>query len=327
MNTLYLKADPEHPDPEIMDQAASFLAAGELVAFPTETVYGLGARADIEAAVERIFAAKERPPENPLIIHVNGWAMARSYLADYPPEVEKLVEAFWPGPLTIVARAARHVPAAVRAGGPNVGVRMPSHPVALALIEHAGVGVAAPSANLSGRPSPTSPTHVRQDLDGRIAVILDGGTTGFGIESTVLDVTEKPFRVLRSGAISLEQLDAVLPRFFSTEILRQPPQYQPQAVVYVFDHPKLLLPVLDEAVQTGKRIGVAFFSDFTLPVPAALEIRCSGLEDYAARLFEILRAADEQNLDQLFLEIPEPTGLGRAIADRVLKAAAGQRLG
>ena len=201
MRTLFLKAD----EPGVR-RGAEVIRAGGLVAFPTETVYGLGADALSDSAVARIFEAKERPRGNPLIVHLAGAAALESVAARVPPRARDAAARFWPGPLTLVLPRAGTVPLITTGGLETVAVRVPSHPVARALIEASGRPIAAPSANRSGRPSPTRAEHVREDLDGRIELILDGGPTPVGVESTVLDMTTEPPMLLRPGGVTLEQL-------------------------------------------------------------------------------------------------------------------------
>jgi L-threonylcarbamoyladenylate synthase len=198
--------------PEALRRAASLIRSGRLVAFPTETVYGLGARADDAEAVRGIFAAKRRPAQNPLIVHVADIAAARGLAASWPPLAEELALAFWPGPLTlVVARRMDKVPDEVAASGPTVAMRLPAHPVARALLEASGLPIAAPSANPSGAVSPTTAAHVLKSLDGRIDMILDGGPTGVGIESTIVDLSQPVPVLRRRGAIALETLLAYTP--------------------------------------------------------------------------------------------------------------------
>jgi len=206
-----LVLDPAAPDARGIAEAAALLRAGGLVAFPTETVYGLGANALDAAAVARIFAAKGRPADDPIIVHVAERHDLEAVAANVPLVAQALADAFWPGPLTLVVPRGRAIPPIVTAGGDTVGVRMPAHPVALALIAAAGVPVAAPSANPFGRTSPTLAAHVAADLGDRIDLILDGGPCAVGIESTVVDCTAEPPVVLRPGGIALEALRAVVP--------------------------------------------------------------------------------------------------------------------
>ena len=210
MTRLVLPVDPTTPDPEAIDAAARRIRAGELVAFPTETVYGLGAHALDPQAVRKIFAAKGRPATNPVIVHVADAAAARALSSAWPPVADALAKRFWPGPLTLVVPALDTIPADVRAGLPSVGLRVPAHPVALALLRAAGVPIAAPSANRSNQLSPTTASHVRDGLGDAAGLILDAGPSDVGIESTVLDLTGPTPRILRPGGIGREQLEAVL---------------------------------------------------------------------------------------------------------------------
>ncbi|HMF19354.1 MAG TPA: L-threonylcarbamoyladenylate synthase, partial [Gemmataceae bacterium] len=210
MQTQVLLVDSDHPDSDAIARAAEILRNGGLVAFPTETVYGLGANALDPAAVARIFQAKGRPPQNPLIVHVAKLETTANLAADWPEKATELAERFWPGPLTLVVRKRACVPDAVTAGGDTVALRVPSHPVALALLKAANIPIAAPSANRSTLLSPTRAEHVLHGLEGRIDLLLDAGPTPGGLESTVLDVTTNPPRLLRPGLISPAELGAVI---------------------------------------------------------------------------------------------------------------------
>src|SRR5581483_10612849 len=210
VETEVVRVHPQKPDETAMTRAAEALRGGGLVAFPTETVYGLGANALDAEAVARIFAAKGRPANNPLIVHVPDVAAARELVTDWPETAERLAERFWPGPLTLALPRRETIPDIVTAGGPTVAVRVPAHPVALALFRAAGVPVAAPSANRSGYLSPTRAEHVLAGLDGRIEMVLDAGPVPGGIESTVLDLTGDPPRLLRPGLVSPAELEAVI---------------------------------------------------------------------------------------------------------------------
>ncbi len=208
--TGYLRVNPVNPDPEAITAAAAVIRSGGTVAFPTETVYGLGANGLDPAAVEGIFVAKGRPRRNPLILHVASTEQARRLVTAWPAVAELLAARFWPGPLTLILPRAPVAPDVVTAGLPGVALRMPSHPVALALIDRSGVPIAAPSANLSGRPSPTLAAHVLADLDGKIDLVLDGGPTDVGVESTILDLTGEQPVLLRPGGVTREDLEQVL---------------------------------------------------------------------------------------------------------------------
>jgi len=205
-----LKVNPQTPEPEVIAQAVEALKQGKLVIFPTETVYGLGADGLNSAAVRRVYEVKGRPFTRPLPLLIEDLAAARRLGRTWPEAAERLGRTFWPGPLTIVVPAASHLPAALTAGGDTVGLRCPDHPVPLALLSGLGKPLAAPSANLSGHPSPTTAAQAARDLAPQVAVVLDGGTTNLGLASTVVDVTHRPFRLLREGSISREQLMQVL---------------------------------------------------------------------------------------------------------------------
>lgn len=210
--TSYLKVDPECPEPAVMARAAAVIGSGGTVAFPTETVYGLGANGLDPAAVERIYEAKGRPQRNPLILHVASTGQARLLVTAWPVEASRLAARFWPGPLTLILPRSAVVPDIVTAGLPSVALRMPQHRVALELIRCSGVPIAAPSANLSGSPSPTLAAHVLADLDGKIDLVLDCGSTTVGVESTILDLTGADAVLLRPGGVTWEELEQVLGR-------------------------------------------------------------------------------------------------------------------
>src|SRR5690349_641067 len=226
--TIVLATPPDSIPPEAIALAANLLRAGEVVAFPTETVYGLGADATSEAALQRIFVAKERPLSDPLIVHLADASHLAEVARAIPPEAERLAERFWPGPLTLVLRRLARIPALVAAGGDTVGVRIPAHPVAQALLRAADLPIAAPSANRFMHTSPTTAAHVLADLDGRIACILDGGPTTVGVESTVVDLTTNPPRLLRPGGVTLQALRAILPDILALAIAEDVPPKTPQ---------------------------------------------------------------------------------------------------
>jgi len=319
--------------------------AGGLVAFPTETVYGLGGNALSAAAVKKIFAAKERPAWDPVIVHVSSLEMLRGITRELPPDFEKLARAFLPGPLTLLVERNAAVPDEVTAGRPLVAVRMPSHPVARALIEAAGVPIAAPSANRFGRPSPTSAEHVRQDLGGRIDAILDGGETNVGVESTVLDTTQRPAMILRPGGVSREALEAVLGQVAlyvaPAGAPEQPPESQPSPGLGIRHYaPEALLELvpgtpaeLSKAVRRatveGRHTGVMLPRgwDNMLPQRTPAAVTCfewgpwGDWEALAQRLYRGLRWLDEQEVETIICPLPTTEGMGLALRDRLLKAA------
>lgn len=319
-------------------RAAELLLAGGTVAFPTETVYGLGANALDAAAVGRIFAAKERPSWDPVIVHVCDRAMV-GLIAEISPlmqeKVEALITAFWPGPLTLLLPRTSAVPDAVTAGRPLVGVRMPRHELALELIREAGVPVAAPSANRFGRTSPTTAAHVLEDLDGRIDAVLDGGATSVGLESTVLDVGAG--LIYRPGGVSKEALEAVLGRvevFRPAAVMRDPESlpspgvgirhYAPRArLVLASGAVEELVSAIEEVSRDGAKVGVMLPDGWDVS-KATLIYKWGSWSDgetLARRLFAGLRKLDEAGASVIVCPVPEMGGIGEAIRDRLKKAA------
>lgn len=352
--------DAAHPDTDeaaaALGQAAAILRVGGLVALPTETVYGLGANALDEAAVARIFAAKERPAWDPVIVHIAGPAsadnpMLRTLVGAIPEAAEKLIEAFWPGPLTLLLPRSAAVPDVVTAGRRLVGIRMPSHPVAARLIQVAGVPIAAPSANRFGHTSPTTAQHVLDDLDGRIDAILDAGPAEHGVESTVLDPTQSPIVVYRPGAVTLEQIRAVAgpAELFKTEKPLAPADasaavdalpspgvgirhYAPRARLYLVEGSAAELPqrlAQAAASHPGERLGLLVPEEFAVtPELASLDAarfpwgRWSDPASLAAGVYAGLRALDDAGCTVLLCPLPPADGLGAALRDRLRKAAA-----
>lgn len=309
-----------------ISEAARILTAGGLVAFPTETVYGLGARADQAGAVERIFEAKARPPDNPLIVHVASEGEVLRVAHQIPDHARVLMETFWPGPLTLVLPARDDLPRTVSAGLDTVGVRMPDHPLARALLSEAGVPVAAPSANRSGRPSPTSWEAVRDDLDGRIEAILQGTPARVGLESTVVDCTGATPVVLRPGGISLESLQQVVAGTTSMSqgdeaSRRSPgtrhPHYRPEAVV------RWVGPFTGSE-PASRGIGQAGYIGIHPPPPGyALVCRVPGQQAYATELFHFFRSCETAGLAEVHCERFTPEGIGHALQDRIDRATGG----
>ncbi len=313
--TTILTASPE--------EAAAYVRAGELSAFPTETVYGLGADALRPDAVQKIFAAKGRPSDNPLIVHVAAGEQVERLCASVPASARTLMDRFWPGPLTVILQKSEAVPAVVTAGLSTVGLRWPRHPRARAFLEACETPVAAPSANRSGRPSPTTWQAVQQDLDGRIACILKGGRTEAGVESTVVDCTTTPPTVLRPGAISVEalreEIGDVIAENGETDAAPRSPgtrhrHYAPRASVVLVSTP-------EEATPTSRAAYIG------LAVPDAgqefARVRAvSSLDEYAAELFHFFREADRDDVDTIYAQTVSDDGLGRALNDRLRRAAA-----
>jgi tRNA threonylcarbamoyl adenosine modification protein (Sua5/YciO/YrdC/YwlC family) len=255
MNTEIIQVDSQHPDEAAMKRAGALIAAGELVAFPTETVYGLGGDALDPDASRKIYAAKGRPSDNPLIVHIAEIKDLERVAQTVPEEARRLAEAFWPGPLTIIVQKSDRVPYATTGGMDTVAVRMPNHPVALALIRESGCLIAAPSANTSGRPSPTEAAHVAEDLTGKIPMILDGGPVGIGIESTIIDLTEEQPMVLRPGYITPQMLSEVIGRevIIDPGILALDDTKRPKAPGMKYKH---YAPKADMVIVEGDEISV-----------------------------------------------------------------------
>ena len=304
------------------DQAAAFIRQGYVVAFPTETVYGLGADALDEHAVRKIFVAKGRPSDNPLIIHLARLEQLPEVVREVPDAAARLIEHFFPGPITVILPRHARVPDVVTAGLDTVGVRVPAHPVAHAFLEACGRPVAAPSANLSGRPSPTTWEAAFADLKGRIPCLLQGDPSPVGLESTVVDCTGRAPLVLRAGAVTLEALQEVVPE---TTIARPHPHllarspgmrhrhYAPAAQVLLAASPTDAVPAPD-----------AGYIGLDLPPGAerfGLSVRCRDVEDYARELFHFFRRCDTAGLARIYCQHVPHTGLGLALMDRIERAA------
>lgn len=343
--TEVVRVDPVHPDPHRIALAAACLRRGGLVAFPTETVYGLGVHALDRDAVLRLFDAKGRPANDPLIVHVSSIEAAFPLVVEIPTDAVRLAARFWPGPLTMILRRRSSVPSEVSAGLDTVAIRVPAHPVAQALLRAADVPVAAPSANLFSRPSPTKASHVVDDLGGRIDMVLDGGDTSVGVESTVVDLTTDPPVVLRPGAISLESLQAVLPSV-TTRVTRTAGEdapmispgmlskhYAPRAPVTLYRGPAARVRTAVRqaaavALARGQRVGVlATTADSAaiegLPVVVATLGDEGEAADVASRLYAALRELDAAGVDLvLACDVRRDDGLWRAIGDRLSRAAA-----
>jgi L-threonylcarbamoyladenylate synthase len=348
--------DPLHPDPNVVAAAADRLRAGGLVAFPTETVYGLGAHALDRSAVRRVFEAKGRPSSDPLIVHVASLAQVRDLTADIPETARILAARFWPGPLTLVLKRSAAVPDEVTAGLDTVAVRVPAHPVARALIEAAGVPIAAPSANLFSRPSPTRASHVLHDLDGRIDAVVDAGATQVGVESTVVDLAHGTPAILRPGVITIEMLREFLPDVTiaasaagvadagmpSPGLLEK--HYSPRATLTLYEGATALAKLIRDAAiaaQAGQRIGLLLASDDPggpdgpplddrdrVALERAYTEYVGSSRDLAAvasRLYASLRALDALGLDAIYARgFGGDDGLAVAIEDRLRRAAAGR---
>lgn len=302
--------------------AAQFILQGEVVAFPTETVYGLGANIFDEAAIQKIFTAKGRPADNPLIAHIGNVSQLELLAKEIPSAAAKLIDGFFPGPLTLVLPKRDDVPLIATAGLETIGVRMPLHLLALQFIRTCGMPLVAPSANLSGRPSPTTWQAVKADLDGRISCILQGDQTEVGLESTVVDCTGLTPVVLRAGAITLEQLREVIPETQAptTYTTAQPKSpglkyrhYSPQARVMIVAQPK-----------EARTLNTSAYIGLDVPAPEMIfkqQRICQSVEDYARALFLFFRECDEAGVEIIYCQAVEETGLGLALMDRLRRAA------
>ena len=331
------------PTDAALSEAAELLRRGEVVGFPTETVYGLGANALDEDAVRRIFAAKGRPADNPLIVHISALEQVFPLIdGELPERARRLADAFWPGPLTMLLRRSARVPGCVTAGLDTVGIRMPSHPVARRLIEAAARPIAAPSANRSGRPSPTTAAHVFEDMDGRIPLILDGGPCEVGVESTVLDVTGDVPRILRPGGVTAEQIarvagavevdGAVLRPLAEGEKPRSPGMkyrhYAPQGALTIVrgDMRRVAEEICaryDAAEEEGRRALILALEGRRSLYGERRALSLGRDEaEMAARLFSALREADALGAEALFAEAVPAEGVGLAVMNRLGRAAA-----
>ncbi|MER8062026.1 MULTISPECIES: L-threonylcarbamoyladenylate synthase [unclassified Streptomyces] len=312
-----------------IEQAAGVLRAGGLVALPTETVYGLGADAEDPAAVARIFQVKGRPPTHPLIVHIGHADLLDEWVEDVPAAARLLAEHLWPGPLTLVLRRGRRVPLEATGGLDTVAVRVPDHPVALALLDAFGGGVTAPSANRFGSVSPTTTDHVRAELGDAVDFVLEGGPCAVGVESTIVDVTGDTPSILRPGGVTREELEAVVGRPLdvpSSSRVRVPGQhpshYAPRARVVLVE-PEKVLAEAELAQESGHRVGVFLPSSSAgavVKVHAMVPVPRSAAA-YARELYGFLRGFDEQGCDLIFASLPAEEGLGLAIANRLRRAA------
>ncbi len=334
MKTQLTQIDKHNPAPALVEQAGKLLASGALVAIPTETVYGLAANALDEQAVSGIFVAKGRPQDNPLIVHIADIGELAALVQSIPPKAMALAQAFWPGPLTMILRRAEQVPRIVSAGLDTVAVRMPSHPVALAVIRAAGVPLAAPSANRSGSPSPTTAAHVMHDLGGVIPLVVDGGACQVGVESTVVSLVSQTPVILRPGAVTKEQLErvvgavtvdsGVLHRVDDSVKASSPgmkyKHYAPRAKVIMVEADS------DAYCNYVNSKPDAFALCFEEDIPK-LEINYvnyGAQEDASAQarmLFFSLRELDRLGADTVYARAPKKTGVGLAVYNRLLRAA------
>lgn len=342
MKTIMQTLNANQVDSTIMEEAGKIIRAGGLVAFPTETVYGLGGDALNPESSKKIYAAKGRPSDNPLIVHISKWESMALICTDIPKEAELLAKTFWPGPLTMIVNKSDSVPYETTGGLDTVAIRMPDHAVALAFIEAAGGYIAAPSANTSGKPSPTLARHVRDDMNGRIEMILDGGEVGIGVESTIVDITGGTPTILRPGYITKEMLLRVLDEVDSDVTLmrcdtNQAPKapgmkyrhYAPKgALTLVEGEPDEVVNVVNqkiaEAKERGEKTGILCTDETFAQMKADVVKSAGSREDeheIARRLYRILREFDEEGVTVIYSESFSREGFGQAVMNRLLKAA------
>jgi len=353
MKTRVIDVDRERPDPAAIEEAAQLLRDGKLVVFPTETVYGLGAHALDPIAVQKIFDAKERPANDPLIVHLAHIGQVNQCAAGMPAGARKLALSFWAGPLTLILQKKPEVPDLVTAGLPSVALRVPSHRVARALMEMAGIPIAAPSANRFSKPSPTTAAHVIDDLDGRVDLILDGGPTDIGLESTIVDFTADPPVLRRPGGITFEQVRSLVPEVIVQSGQRgaEEPQsapgqmtrhYAPKAELTLYEGPsdavvRRVAADLRSATAAGDRVGIlAPEEDLSALAPDIAARATSGrietipygsrndLERSARELYASIRTLDATGVAKIFAIGVGAEGLARAIHDRLIRAADGR---
>lgn len=343
MDTKVVYIDEHNIDIASIREGGKIIREGGLVAFPTETVYGLGANALDEAAVKKIFIAKGRPQDNPLIVHVADFDSIKPLVMDIPKAAESLAERFWPGPMTIILKKSKLIPDVTSAGLDSVGIRMPSNIISRELIKAAGVPIAAPSANISGRPSPTDAERCVEDLSGRIEYILGGGKCDVGVESTVVDCTEYPPCVLRPGGITLEMLREIDENIYIDPAVLKKPEgdFKPKAPGMKYRHyaPKAQVKIvqgdlkktiekINEMVQNyigeKKAVGIMATDETAGSYPDGIVVSLgsrSNMETVARSLFETLRSLDDKNVDIILSEAFEEKGVGVAVMNRLKKSA------
>lgn len=343
MQTELIRIDRAHMPLRTMERAGAILRAGGLVAFPTETVYGLGADALNEEAAKKIYAAKGRPSDNPLIVHIADMEALEKIAEVIPWEAKALASAFWPGPLTMIFHKKKCVPYGTTGGLSTVAVRMPSDEIARELIRRGGGYIAAPSANVSGRPSPTTAQHVYEDMNGRIPVILDGGPVQIGLESTIVDLTEAHPVILRPGYITLSMIrevvgEAEVDRGLIAEDSDIRPKapgmkyrhYAPRAELQIVEGPvERVISYINERCAGSGKVGIICTEETKERYPSG-DVKCIGSRkdelSISSHLFAILREFDEDQVERIYSESFDTPGLGQAIMNRLLKAAGHQRV-
>ena len=344
MRTKIIDVKDNKLDTGQLDLIADAFKEGKLVVFPTETVYGLGADGFNSDACKKIFEAKGRPGDNPLILHIAYISQMDDLVLDFPDLAKILADEFWPGPLTMILKRSKRVPDAVTAGLDTVAIRMPSHPIAREILKYSGLPIAAPSANLSGKPSPTAFKRVFEDLNGKVDIIVDGGQADYGIESTVVDLTVKPPMILRPGGVTPEELRKIIPQIeidnavidaSDKRVPKSPGQkykhYAPEAECYTFAGrlPSVVAEINRKIQQEkGKKIAVLATDETVEDYKGAYIVINLGsrenLIEVAHNLFEALRKCDDEKVDLIYAEGFELRGLGVGIMNRLLKASGGR---
>ncbi|MFQ7290786.1 MAG: L-threonylcarbamoyladenylate synthase [Monoglobales bacterium] len=340
METEFIKIDPENIDMDAMRLAGEIIAGGGLVAFPTETVYGLGASAVDSGAAEKIYTAKGRPSDNPLIVHVCSFEQIEELAENIPAYAKKLMQSFMPGPLTLILKKKSCIPDEVTANMDTVGIRFPSNPIAAALIKCSGVPIAAPSANISGKPSPTTARDVMEDMNGKIECIIDGGSCSVGVESTILDASgERPI-LLRPGGITVEMIKEICPELkIDAHVLKSvAPDEQPKCPGMKYKHyaPDAEVTVIEGEMENvrskinellkenkGRVTGVLTMYDSAYDDAVIINAGRQNSE-YARNLFSDLREFDRLGVEVVFAEFCENDGVGLAVKNRLYKSAGGR---
>lgn len=345
MNTKILKIDKENIDKNSIIEAADLIKDGKIVAFPTETVYGLGANGLNENAVKDLFKAKGRPQDNPLILHISSIDQLKPLVKEISDIAYECIERFWPGPLTILFKKSSLVPYIITGGLETVAIRMPNNQIALELIRQSNVPIAGPSANLSGKPSPTSASHVIQDLDGKIEMIIDGGSTGVGLESTVLDLSGDTPMILRPGGVTMEDLIEFIPNISQdigtikegdNIVPKSPGQkyrhYAPKAemIVYTGNIDDVVSKIKEqsfELINKGQIVGIMATEEtknnYQLGTIISVGTRANK-ETIATNLFKTIRIFDDKKVDVILAEGVESDNIGMAIMNRMMKASGGK---
>jgi L-threonylcarbamoyladenylate synthase len=341
VKTEVLRINSKKPDDVIIERASSLIRSGEIVAFPTETVYGLGANALDPLAISKIYQIKGRPSDNPLIIHIGDLNMLSGLVSTISPREMRMIKKFWPGPITLIFKKSKSVPKITTGGLGTVAVRMPRNKIALELIKRSGLPIAAPSANISGKPSPTNASHVKEDLDGKVKLILDGGRTEIGIESTVIDMTSRIPVILRPGEISKERIEDEIGevRFHDTlldgrrnskKINKSPGMkyrhYSPIARVVIVEGSKTraeekIIELTKKLKDDGKRVSVMTANRSLKPNADSVQFLGNNLDTIARNLFANLRKADNDHIDVIVVQGIHYNNIGFAIMNRLKKAA------